>query len=136
LSIIPQGGHGVTVKVTHDVSGVTDQESIRAGAGANGLHEQVHSTSVKSILLVAILVILIARRSLRAAEAERIDQVRIVRQQSTAEAVDRRCAATRMKLRLARRVQRHWVRGKVMVERNILLKDHNYVLDGSRRRVL
>src|ERR1051326_7939210 len=74
-----------------------------------------------------------AKRIRRTGSIHRI-QVWIIGKEGVGVAVHGRCPWPGMKLRLAGGIRRTWVGSKIMIERNILLKDNHQVLDGSCSR--
>jgi hypothetical protein len=78
-------------------------------------------------------VALVARLELGAVEPERLRRVRVVRRvQRLVQAVDGRSVVVRLEARLARRVRGLRVRREVVIERDVLLEDHDHVADRRR----
>jgi len=83
LRVIPQSSHRIPVEIPQYQPLVLSPGVLSSAecalARANARWEGIHQTLVKRLLLVAIGVILVAGRCLRAIEAERVDRVRAVR---------------------------------------------------------
>src|SRR5262249_33646704 len=104
---------------------------------AEALDELVHLPAVERLLFVAVVVIHVARElaagathepGRRAVEALRRRRVRVRGQKRRGQAVDGRRAGLRRE-RVAGRPRRVRIRAEVMVERDVLLEDHDNVLD-------
>jgi hypothetical protein len=130
LCVVPERGHGVAVVVAHHLA---TGLAARAVAATDLLDELVHQAVVEGQLLVLVVVVLISGLELRAVEAEGLNGVRVVRsEQAVVQAVHGRRVFRRRESRLVQRVRRVRIGGEVMVERDVLLKDHDEVLDRRR----
>jgi len=102
--------------------------------------ELVHQPAIEGLLLCRVAVIHVAGRDLARRQAERVGGVGIVGQERLRQAIDGRRARRGVKGRLARQVQRHGIGGEIVIEGDVLLKQHDDMLDrrpgrGLLRRV-
>ena len=139
LCVVPQPGDRVPVVVVHDVAGrtwLTGRACTGGGAGRRG--ELVHGAIVEGGLLGGVIVVLVARQQVvdvGRVETTGIGPVRIAGQEGRSEPVDR-LGPRGCDERLTAGVGRVGVRPEVVIERNVLLKDHHEVLDGTWPLVL
>ena len=79
LRVIPQRGDGIAVEVPHHQALVLAVGELRGAkavfADADAGRKHVHQPLVEGFLLVAVIVILIAGRRLRAIEPKRVDRI-------------------------------------------------------------
>jgi len=87
LGIIPDGGDGVAVVITHDEPFALPEIVAVGLGGAVQVHELVHQSVIHGFLLVGVAMALVADDGLRARQPERLHRVGIVRQQGTAQSV-------------------------------------------------
>ena len=128
LRVVPQCGDGVAVEVVHD------RARVASGCGGAGrLDEGVHQAAVVGLLLGRVGVVLVAGQRLRGREADRIDQVGVVEAQEGREAVDRRRPLAIREPPLAPQVGGVRIGPEVMVEGDVLLEDHDEVLNRRDR---
>jgi hypothetical protein len=106
----------------------------RGAAHTGELDECVHEPGIEGLLLRQVRMVLITRVGLGATEAERWRGVRIVREETSRQTIDRGRARLRLEDRLVRRVHGIRVGREVVIERDILLKDDDQVLDRGGRR--
>ncbi len=143
LGVVPQAGDGVAVVVVHDRvvgvdSGGWSRVPFRGQAlrerqrTARLLHEHVHQAVVESALLVRVPVVLVARRRLSAVQQLRIRQVGVVGQKRPGQPVHRRRVRRGVERRLPGGIGGVGVGTEVVVERDVLLEDHDEMLDGRR----
>ncbi len=126
LRVIPHRGDSVAVVVAHRAGGPEDFI-----VAAQFLHKFIHQAAVRSSLLVAIVVVFVARHRHARGNSEWIRFVRIVSEQPRRqESVGSRGILPAVEGSLARKVKGVRVSAEIMVERNVLLKDHHNVLDG------
>ena len=130
LCVVPECRDGVAVVVIHHESG-RRRVGCCAALDLRELGKLVHQAAVQRLLLRRVVVILVARQGVRHAEALRVHPVRVVRQQLRREAVDRRRSRLRLE-GLPVSVGRIGIRAEVVIEGNILLKEHDDVLDRRR----
>ena len=144
LRVVPQPGDGVAVVVVHDDAG---RAVVLAGGGAvvllGELDELVHLAAVFGFLLRQVVVVLVAGQRLGVGQPLRVVLIRVAGQQRpdrpvlgdlVVQAVHLRGAGLGHELG-AVRVGRVRVGAEVVVERLVLVEDHDEVLDGGRRPV-
>lgn len=102
--------------------------------GAGVLDEPVHQAVVGSQLLRPVAVVLVAGQRLGAVKPLGVGQVGVAFQKRTAQPVHRGRVRPRIKGRLTRWVCRMGVGGEVVVEGDVLRKDHHQVLARGGRR--
>ncbi len=124
LGVVPERRHRVAVEVAHDLALVAPRCAV-----AGELDELVHQPVVEGQLLLGVVVPLVAGRGLRAAEAERIHRVRILRHEAGAESVHRRRPAQRMEGRLAGGIHGLGVGREIVIERHVLLENDDEMAD-------
>jgi hypothetical protein len=114
---------------------------VRTAVGADALDELIHRSVVERLLLVAVVVILvageeaarIAHQARRAAvETLRRRKVRVVREERGREPVHRRCPGDRGEWRSVG-VRSLGIGAEVVIEGDVLLEDHDEMLDRRRR---
>src|ERR1700691_1323110 len=144
LRVVPQPGDGVAVEVVHDDPG---RAVVLAGGGAvvllGELDELIHLAAVFGLLLRQVVVVLVTGQRLRMGQPLRVVLIRVTGQQRpdrpvlgdlAVQAVHRRSSGLGVE-RGAIRVGRVRVGAEVVVERLVLVEDHDEVLDGGRRPV-
>jgi hypothetical protein len=133
LRVVPQRGDRVSVVITHhQARNVEYRRSARLAFGV--LDESVHRAVVEGQLLGLILVVLIAGHLLSGpAEADRLHRIRVVRQQLRGQPVDPRGVRSGRE-RLAVEVGGVGICREVVVERDVLLEDHDQMLNRRRGR--
>src|SRR5580698_2853544 len=147
LRIVPVSGDGVAVVVAHhETGGIENRRSaLSAGGGAaqaGVLRIEVHAAEVVRLLLGRVVVILVRGGSLGRREAERIRCAvavqrirggRVIGEQRAGKAVDRWRVLCGRPVAFALQILGVGVAAEVVVERNVLLKDHDDVLDRGGR---
>ena len=130
LGVVPQARDRVAVVVAHGQAGSTEEAA--AGVDADALDEQVHGTAVVSPLLGGVVVVLVAGQRLVGAEAERLVEVGVLLQLLRRDQV---VVLGRVLLRLelgaAALVGRLGIGAEVVVVGDVLVEDHDHVLDGG-----
>ena len=145
LGVVPERGHRVAVVVVHDDLRIAERSArgrpaarvVRSAVRADALDELVHQAVVERLLLVAVVVVLVAgdlaARVARKPDRARVQpprrrEVRVVREQRGRQSVDRGRSRRRRKRR-AVGVGRLWIRAEVVIEGDVLLEDHDEMLD-------
>ena len=126
LRVVPQPGDGVAVVVIHDDAGRPVFAGTQVGLGE--LDELVHRPAVERFLLRGVAVVLVAGQRLGRGEPLRVVAVRVVAEQARRQAID----LGRARLGVERRavgVGRVRVGAEVVVERDVLVEEHDQVLD-------
>src|SRR5262249_27441978 len=137
LRVVPQRGDRIAVEIPHDIAGCTGgRAAARSGSRSRFLHHLVDEAMVVSFLLCFVLMVLIARGRVRSREAKRGLVVRILSEQRAAQAVDVWRARPGVETRLARRVLGMRISSEVVIERDVLLIDHDHMLDRRCRLIL
>ena len=146
LGVVPQRRDRVSVVVVHDdpvgaIVALVGERRLRAAATGGVLDELVHEAHVIRGLLGRVAVVLVTGHCLRAVQACGQIGVRVGGQQRVVQAVDVRSTRSRLELRLVGRVGGVGVGAEVVVERDVLVEQHDHVLDrgtglgeGGRRR--
>ncbi len=114
-------------------------ENVAAGARRRReLRELVHQTAVKRLLFRRVVVVHVAGVVLARIQTHRlVDRsglvgVLVVVQQSLRQSVHRRRSRLGPELHFAPLVRRLRIRCEIVVERNVFLENHHYVLDRCR----
>ncbi len=149
LGVVPHRGDGVAVVVAHhQARRVEDRRRVRrqrtaerVAAGAGVFRIEINEAAVQRLLFRRVVVVLVGRGGLRRAEAERVGRAgavrrigrgRVAAEQRPAQAVDGRRVLGRDERRLAAQVQGVRVGAEVMIEGDVLLEDHDEMLDRRR----
>ena len=140
LSIVPQRGDSVAIKVAHHLA--CGKHDCRRSVGrrtctASVGGEQIHRATVEGQLFGRVIVVHVLRVRLRAIEAERVGcaatiervEVGIVVQEGVAQSIYGWRVRKRVKLRFSFRVQRVRIRTEIVVERSIFPEDDHDVFD-------
>src|SRR6266568_2922666 len=139
LCVVPQPGDRVAVVVVHDQAGRAEVRG-RAGADVGELDELVHLAAVDGLLLRRVTVVLVAGQGLRVGQPGGVAAVRVAGEQRPdraaggdlgVQAVHRRGPRLGVE-RAPVGVGRERVGAEVVVERHVLVEDHDHVLDRRR----
>ena len=147
LRVIPERGHRIPVVVAHDDGGIALGEAGLRRHGMIERNELVHEPAVDRLLLVHVAMILGALDDAVASEAERVHihllaghrvhvVIGIVHQQLRVLPVvlNHRRVRLRVERDFAAKVLRNRVGPEVLIERAVLIEDHDQVLDRCARR--
>ena len=130
LGVVPHARHRVAVVVAHGQSRRTEQGA--ASVDADVLDELVHGAEVVGPLLGRVAVVLVARHRLLGAEPERLVEVGVLLQLLGRDQV---VVLGRVLLRLepgaGALVGRLGIGAEVVVVGDVLVEDHDHVLDGG-----
>ena len=136
LRVVPQRGHGVAVVIAHgDASGTGNLGAASARGGRTGvLREFIHQAVIECGLfrLVGVGVVAIQRR-LTTVEPEGRHRIGIAVQQRVTEPVHAGRIVDGDEARLARRIGGMGVSAEIVIERIILLEDHDEMRNWRRR---
>jgi len=133
LRVIPHRRHSITIVVTHDELA---SETLIAARGRNAgkFDELVHQSGVEGALFAGIIVALAASHGLGAGQAEWLFGIPVIPHHSCREAADDGTGiGARDEGGLAPGIRRIGVGGKVVIERDVLLKNHDHVFDATAR---
>ena len=143
LGVVPQRGDGVAVVVAHHQTLRAEGAGAALGAAAGVQREEVHGEVVIGRLLGGVAVVLVGGAGLGDVEAEGLGRVGAVggvglvgvagQEVGAGERVDvGGCVRGRREFRLTGRIGRFRIGGEVVVERDVLLEDHDKMLDRCR----
>ena len=126
LGVVPERRHRIAVEIAHHRLGVA---ALLVGIGRGEFDELVHQPAVEGLLLRRVVVIHVAGRRLLRRQPDGIGRVGIVGQQRLGQAVHGRRPGRGVEGRLSRKVHGLGVGGEVMVEGDVLLEQHDHMLD-------
>ncbi len=132
LGVVPDPGDGVAVVVVHAQPRCAEDDRLTsAGVGAGVLDELVHLPVVECQLLGQVAVVLVARERLAGREPGGVVLVRVAHQQARALEVVVLGRARRRDELGAVGVLGRRIGGEVVVVGNVLVEDHDEMLDGA-----
>ena len=114
----------------------------REGRKAGISRKRIHQAGVEGLLLVGVVVILVCGCRLRRAQPEGvygvalvdfyIQEIRVALEQHGGQAIYLWCFRARFEGGFMGRVERVWISPEVVIEGDILVKDHHQMLDRRR----